>query len=353
MGENTAESTTDNESGRSPAFVTHPVTESYQRWILDILIVLAGGIFEHYQDDPRRYADLADSDVGMLSRARSTNRAFADVPDTPERTRYYSSRFGYSFWTAGAEVRQAAIAIVEHPTSRQAHVQLQVLQDAASVLRAHLNTVSDKTSVASDSRISDLFDQSVALFKSQAIAQVFSAKTVSTENWPYDKAADGDAAYLVEMVAKEQGYLPQQLDQMKFLGLQRVAYYGGHTIADVLHTGEGDDLDVLIGNAYGWAKALQTFVPDIVRAWKVPQYRKSLGDLERSMVPDNPAGNVDLGLSGLDVSAVAYEDATVMEAAGTYTVSGEVCCCDTIKLCDTYAPICDPLKSLTGLCWPF
>jgi mersacidin/lichenicidin family type 2 lantibiotic len=339
--------------GRSSGMPTHPLAESYQRWILDILIVLANGVYRDYDADPRRFRELPEEDLGTLRGFRAMTGSSPNMPDTAERTRYYSSRFGYPFWVASAQVRQTAIAIVEQPSPGREDIQRQMIEDAAAVLRAHLTTLADKTPVASDREIADLFERAVALFKSQAIGQAFGTNPISADRWPYDKTLDADAAYLIETIARAQNYLPQDIDQRKFLELQRVAHYGARTVASVLNLGRQDDVDEVIRSAYGWAKALQVFVPDIVRAWKVPQYRKSLGNLEQSLVPDHPAGTVDLGPSGLESLEVVYGDAIPLEAQGTYTVSGEVCCCDSVRLCDTYAPICDPLQSLTGLCWPF
>jgi len=39
---------------------------------------------------------------------------------------------------------------------------------------------------------------------------------------------------------------------------------------------------------------------DIVRAWKDPEYRKSLSEAERAKLPDNPAGLIELKDAELD-----------------------------------------------------
>ena len=42
---------------------------------------------------------------------------------------------------------------------------------------------------------------------------------------------------------------------------------------------------------------------DVVRAWRDPEYRSSLSDGQRAMLPDNPAGSI--ALSDLELDSVA------------------------------------------------
>jgi mersacidin/lichenicidin family type 2 lantibiotic len=39
---------------------------------------------------------------------------------------------------------------------------------------------------------------------------------------------------------------------------------------------------------------------DVIRAWKDPEYRSSLSENQRAMLPDSPAGALDLSDSELD-----------------------------------------------------
>ena len=43
--------------------------------------------------------------------------------------------------------------------------------------------------------------------------------------------------------------------------------------------------------------------PDVIRAWKDAEYRDSLSEGERSRLPENPAGAVELPDSELDAAA--------------------------------------------------
>ena len=42
---------------------------------------------------------------------------------------------------------------------------------------------------------------------------------------------------------------------------------------------------------------------DIIRAWKDPEYRLSLSEAEKALLPDHPAGIIEL--TGADLGAVA------------------------------------------------
>jgi mersacidin/lichenicidin family type 2 lantibiotic len=42
---------------------------------------------------------------------------------------------------------------------------------------------------------------------------------------------------------------------------------------------------------------------DIIRAWKDEDYRKLMGEEQRAMLPDNPAGQIDLSESEMEALA--------------------------------------------------
>lgn len=54
---------------------------------------------------------------------------------------------------------------------------------------------------------------------------------------------------------------------------------------------------------------------DVIRAWKDAEYRSSLTDDQRAMLPDNPAGAP--GLSDLDLDSVAGGADIIMPFPGT------------------------------------
>jgi mersacidin/lichenicidin family type 2 lantibiotic len=60
---------------------------------------------------------------------------------------------------------------------------------------------------------------------------------------------------------------------------------------------------------------------DIIRAWKDEDYRLSLSEAELALLPDNPAGIIDL--SDTDLAGVT---GAMLEAAGTQLILTLGCC---------------------------
>jgi mersacidin/lichenicidin family type 2 lantibiotic len=67
---------------------------------------------------------------------------------------------------------------------------------------------------------------------------------------------------------------------------------------------------------------------DIIRAWKDPEYRLSLSEAEQALLPDHPAGFIELTDAEMGAVAGGYPRQTL-------TVNGEICCCDSVDLCGT------------------
>ena len=59
---------------------------------------------------------------------------------------------------------------------------------------------------------------------------------------------------------------------------------------------------------------------DIIRAWKDAEYRNSLTDEQRALLPENPAGMIEL------------TDGELEAAAGGFTLKPQ---CDSINICKT------------------
>ena len=79
-------------------------------------------------------------------------------------------------------------------------------------------------------------------------------------------------------------------------------------------------------------------VDDVIRAWKDEEYRRSLSDADRSMLPENPAGLIELSdedLGGVDGGTDEFE----LEAFGTTTI--------TTTIGVTYVMSCTPACSQT------
>jgi mersacidin/lichenicidin family type 2 lantibiotic len=59
---------------------------------------------------------------------------------------------------------------------------------------------------------------------------------------------------------------------------------------------------------------------DVIRAWKDEEYRLSLSEAERALLPAHPAGFI--GLTDVEMYAIGGGDGT----NSTVTSDGEVCC---------------------------
>lgn len=89
---------------------------------------------------------------------------------------------------------------------------------------------------------------------------------------------------------------------------------------------------------------------DIIRAWKDEEYRQSLSDAERAMLPINPAGMIELTDAELGSAAGGTEELDLMRTGGAGTLG---CCTWVTRECGfswylgTYG--CCPL-SWDGFC---
>ncbi len=72
---------------------------------------------------------------------------------------------------------------------------------------------------------------------------------------------------------------------------------------------------------------------DIIRAWKDPEYRLSLSEAEKALLPDHPAGIVELTDAEMGVVAGGL-------IAQTMTVNDKICCCDSVDICWTASSLC-------------
>ena len=73
---------------------------------------------------------------------------------------------------------------------------------------------------------------------------------------------------------------------------------------------------------------------DIIRAWTDPEYRLSLSEAEQAMLPEHPAGCIELTEAELDGVAGGLRQEQTM------TVGGKICCCDSVDICWTASTLC-------------
>jgi mersacidin/lichenicidin family type 2 lantibiotic len=74
---------------------------------------------------------------------------------------------------------------------------------------------------------------------------------------------------------------------------------------------------------------------NIIRAWKDEEYRMSLSDEERSLLPDNPAGPMELSDAELD--SIVGGGGGSNNGGGTAVIGCSVACnsvaCGSVLLC--------------------
>ncbi len=77
---------------------------------------------------------------------------------------------------------------------------------------------------------------------------------------------------------------------------------------------------------------------DVIRAWKDPTYRSSLGAEALALLPPNPAGNVEMSAAALKAAAGLSEPEGVLTTAITCTCTYFGGCCPRhTHVCTTYA----------------
>ena len=83
----------------------------------------------------------------------------------------------------------------------------------------------------------------------------------------------------------------------------------------------------------------------IIRAWKDENYRRSLSDAERALIPANPAGKIDLTDAQLEQVVGGGKKKSPIDTGALcdLTKSGTICtitktCGDITKGCTVYYP---------------
>ena len=78
---------------------------------------------------------------------------------------------------------------------------------------------------------------------------------------------------------------------------------------------------------------------DIIRAWKDAGYRESLSEEQRSQLPENPAGTIEIPEQDMESIAGGGDS---INACGQTTDPNMTACTDTRGFCTTVSIFCDP-----------
>jgi hypothetical protein len=317
----------------------HPIGRLYAQWVFNFLVDIACAIADDFAERPQHYKVVPNEVSATLSGFRYLLGSHPDWPDTHQRIALFRTLGGA--YLAGIPLREAALVYVEGGTQLNHDLLMDAFRDSATSLRNQITELSGESLQFGCRQINLIFGNAVRLLQSDEIMRVFNlAAAPKQEDWPFAEGGDGDrgglttelirgldagvvARLLVGGPGREVGVpkprpIRVSMTPTKFALLQQAARYGALAIsATMADNGLQGDLHQMIGNTYKWTKALQRLIPDVVRAWKDPNYRMRLTDLEWGMIEPHPSGDVASALVGGGGGGGGFS---------TATIRGEVCC---------------------------
>ena len=336
------------------------IADMYARWALDMVVELSYHISNDLIQRPRHYRDIPENVAAFLSDIRVAVGNRADLPSGNDRAAIYGALLDRAeIRFASASLRDAATSYAAQASNKTEPMLRQGFVDRADTLRAYLTSLEGRALAVGHQRTGEIFAQATRVFTSPEIARVFGVPPAPRGAWPLEGVYSEDGAYLIEEVFRT---LLQPVPifttlPRKFILFQRLAHYGALSLAGVLEdSGKAgaDRIDALMRNAYSWARAVDDLGIDTVRAWKDPDYRAGLTNIERSLLPEHPAGNIDVsptvsaligpGRQSLTSGGkICCSGPTLEAGCSSVTQSGQICC-STGNFCDTVTevgPFCD------------
>jgi hypothetical protein len=245
-----------------------PIASLYQRSVLDALIEVVRALSHDFVQRPQRYRAVTEGAADLLEGFRIRMGNAPEWLSASQRIELYESVFGDEFRTVSADLRSAACVFVERSTEANQDLLKERVWEAAVTLRGYLKSIEGPAVASMDRETGAEFRSAVEIFRDKEVAGSFGLPPAPGGSWPFDGAreADGvslDGGLLIEEMQRTLGLftIRPALTQHLLTLLQRVAYYGGATIAGVLGDAAGwnkqDWANNLIGDAYGWEKAMQ------------------------------------------------------------------------------------------------
>jgi len=323
-----------NDASPSPL---HPIAQLYRHWTFNFMVDAASAIADDFAERPDRYRGLPRDVSDAVSGFSSLLGSHPDWPDATRRTSIFRGMLS-TVCLASPGLREAALVYVEQGSERKQEILLETFREAAAGFGSQMETIEGQSVDLGCSQVGAILNNAIKIFKSDELTRVFGLNGIGDEKWPMGGYFSGPAAHTAAEVirsleainvARASAGGPNKplnisISSTKFILLQRVAYYGGLAISDILtaSAASGDPYPG-VGNTYKWTKALQRLVPDVVRVWKDRNYRLRLTDVEWGMVDPHPVG--EIRLPGFPAAL----------AAQTYTVHGEICCCSGALNCSS------------------
>jgi mersacidin/lichenicidin family type 2 lantibiotic len=309
----------------SAATSTHPLVRIYLARAFDPVILAARGVALDVGERPHAYQHLPEAIAHTFSDFRTYSGKHPEWPDAAQRIVTVRRTLG-RFYVSFAGIRRSAMSLAESASRRGELVARSTLAEEAMALRAAVAPLEGEELEALAAVETGLLRRAETVLTSQAVAAAFGAAEVSGGGWPDGGLYSAQLAYLCEQVSRRVA-IGGVFFQPRLSLIQRAAHHGAVTLATVLDPSfdpdDEDRVDAITQSASSWAEALGglLFRLDVVRAWTDPSYRNRLLSLEQDILPPNPAGEIDLEGTNLLLQSRMF-----VQAAGTWTVSHEICC---------------------------
>lgn len=309
----------------------HALAELYRRSLLDPVVEIAHAVAHDAVRRPRHYRDVPDSTGRLLESFRSRNGNDPDWPSAAQRSALFAPFLTGAFCGGSLGVWQAARALTKPGSDENNETLVQGLRDEVATFRTCLKTLEGSGLSAVDRQTGAIFSKTLSILQDEMIARVYGLAAAPARDWDPGVIDGGDAAALIQEICRSLNLWKAglRMTQRRFLLLRRAAYYGALTISAILHSGKDDanGLRGLARTACSWEQAMRGLFQkvDTARAWKDLQYRGTLCQAERSLLPPHPSGDIDLSRSELETAAVRVGNGGW--GFSTQTVGDSICCC--------------------------
>jgi mersacidin/lichenicidin family type 2 lantibiotic len=321
--------------------VSQMLADIYQRWTLDPVIQIAVGLSIDVPNGSARYHAFSDETRKTLAEFSGLTGKHPEWPDVETRKSIYDGLLGQSFSAAATYLRRTAMNVAQSGPASGRAAQL-AFRDAVSSFRSVLATLPESAVTEVHDRTKAIFERATRVLGDQHVASAFGLKRVTATNWPLGNSVNGEGALLVEELSRLlQPPYARGISRHNFLTAQRVAHYGAQSIRQIVDASrESAESSDLYDAAYNWSVAFQDLVPNVIRAWRDPEYRRGLSMTQQAHVPDHPAGEIELPQGELTLRrgrpfGRPTVDLAIALLPDTYTTFGEVCCCNSMDLCET------------------
>lgn len=252
---------------------SQPLAALYQRYVLDPLVEVARAVSHDFVQRPRQYRAVPENVAAVLDGFRTRTGCDPEWPSAEQRAALFAPVFGAAFHGAGAQLRRAAAAFAECCGEGKPEPLEDRVREAAAAFRGYLRSVEGRSLSAADRDTSAAFRSAIEVFRNKDVAGAFGLPPAPGDTWPVEPVseadtASADAVYLIEEIQRSL-VLSAAVTAQQFLLLQRVAHYGGLTIAGVLGDPaswkNADWIRTLVRDAHGWESALQSpvFINDM------------------------------------------------------------------------------------------